>query len=194
MLIKFHAPIQVELVINWDKLRYKESLHHIGLNPLWTLFLDSFTWCLWNWKCVHFYISWCTIQCMLLSEIITRLHLMGNGNIENSANTTWTYLTLFRPGGSLGTPPPQRFLSITLRAFEIILWNFVTFPKIYWEIRWNLKFFKIRSRDQPWSAVSFWFSDSISIKNYIFGKLSSFPLEWCIICLVSRRSGFGHCF
>ena len=35
--------------------------------------------------------------------------------------------------GSLGTP--QRFLSITLRAFEIILSNLVTFPKIYREIR-----------------------------------------------------------
>ena len=42
-------------------------------------------------------------------------------------------LTLFMPRGSLGTP--QRFLSITLRAFEIILWNLVTFPKIYWETR-----------------------------------------------------------
>ena len=41
-------------------------------------------------------------------------------------------LTLFRPGGSLGTP--QKFMSITLRAFEIIFLNLVTFPKIYWEI------------------------------------------------------------
>ena len=45
-------------------------------------------------------------------------------------------LTLFRPGA-------QRFLSITLRAFEINLRNVVTFPKIYWEIRRNFKIVKI---------------------------------------------------
>ena len=32
---------------------------------------------------------------------------------------------------------PQRFLSITFRMFEIILWNLMTFPEIYWEIRWH---------------------------------------------------------
>ena len=36
-------------------------------------------------------------------------------------------LTLFRPGGSLGIP--QRFLSITVRAFEILLWILVNFQK-----------------------------------------------------------------
>ena len=45
---------------------------------------------------------------------------------------TWDLqqLTLFRPGGSLRTPPPsQRFLPITLRAFELIPSNLVTFLK-----------------------------------------------------------------
>ena len=56
-----------------------------------------------------------------------------------------SYFNPIQARGSLGTP--QRFLSITLRAFEIILWNLVTFPKNYWKIRWNFKLFKIRSHD-----------------------------------------------
>ena len=38
------------------------------------------------------------------------------------------FLNPIQARGSLGTP--QRFSSITLRAFELILWNLVTFPKI----------------------------------------------------------------
>ena len=44
---------------------------------------------------------------------------MGATRIVNVHEPWVGVLTLFRPGGSLGTP--QRFLSITLRPFEVIL-------------------------------------------------------------------------
>ena len=61
---------------------------------------------------------------------------------EAVVNVYQKVLTLFGPGGRghLGTP---QFFAITLRAFEVTLWNLVTFPNILYEIRWNKKVFKI---------------------------------------------------
>ena len=58
-------------------------------------------------------------------KIMNSRHLLG-------CDTIAVIFNLFRPGG-LGTP--QRFLSITLTAFELILWNSVTYSKIYQETR-----------------------------------------------------------
>ena len=52
---------------------------------------------------------------IMLQDIITKNEIAT----DNSMKLIETSLTSFRPRGSLGTP--QRFLSITLRAFKIIL-------------------------------------------------------------------------
>ena len=72
------------------------------------------------------------IEELVANEIYDKLSILLN-NTRKKFGRPIDPLTLFRPGGGLETP--QRLSFITLRAFEIILRNLVTFPKIYWEIR-----------------------------------------------------------